>query len=66
MSKRFPELKRVPPTEDRERRNFDGAVKETLEIITGRRGIPIKQLQTGASSDDIAAKVNELIALLQE
>lgn len=60
-----PAIKRVPPTDDNERRSFDGAVKETLEIITGRRGTPIKALQSGASSDEIAAKINEVIALLQ-
>ena len=65
MSKRLPAIKRVPPSDDNERRSFDGAVKETLEIITGRRGVQVKPLQAGASSDDVVAKVNEVIALLQ-
>lgn len=65
MSKRLPAIKRVPPTGDKERRDFDDAVKETLEIITGRRGVAIKLLQTGASSDEIVAKINEVITLLR-
>lgn len=60
-----PAIKRVPPTDDNERRSFDGAVKETLEIICGRRGVPIKLLQSGASLEEVVAKINEVIRLLQ-
>lgn len=66
MSKRLPAIKRVPPTDDKERRDFDGAVKETLEILTGRRGVAIKRLSAGASTDEIVSKINEIVALMQE
>ena len=66
MSKRLPELKRVPPTDDRERSNFDGAVKETLEVLTGRRGVRISKLPSGAGTEAIVAKINEIISLLQD
>ena len=42
-------------------------MRETIEVITGRRpGIArIEKLKAGASVDEVAAKVNELIDLLQ-
>jgi len=41
------------------------AIKQNIETITGVRGKPIPQLATGASSDDITAKVNSILSLLQ-
>ncbi len=47
------------------REGFDQAVKESLEVITGRRGGGIQPLSTDASPTDVIAKVNEIIARLQ-
>ncbi len=44
---------------------FDRSVKETLEIITGRREGAIDPLKSDASMADVVAKVNELIARIQ-
>jgi len=44
---------------------FSKSVKETLEIITGIRGEKLKPLAADASLDDVIAKVNEIISLLQ-
>lgn len=44
---------------------FDKAVKERLEIITGLRGGAIAPLDTSASLDDVIAKINELLDVLQ-
>jgi len=43
---------------------FDARVRETLEVLTGRRGGRIAPLPADATSDDIIAKINELIARL--
>jgi hypothetical protein len=40
-------------------------VKETLEIITGRRDGKVQPLPADASLADVVNKVNELIARLQ-
>jgi len=47
--------------------DFDAAVKETLEIITGRRpNVPkIAKLASTATTADIINKVNELLDRLQ-
>ena len=64
MSVRKPNIPGVPkPGEDR--RRFDAAVKENLETITGKRGEKIDLLNADASLDDVIAKVNEIVALLQ-
>ncbi len=47
------------------RTGFDQSVKETLEIITGRRGGSVQPLPADASLADVVKKVNELIARLQ-
>lgn len=44
---------------------FEREVKETLEIIMGRRGNRIKPLDTTATQAQIIEKVNELLKLLQ-
>lgn len=48
-----------------DREPFDRALKETLEVITGRRGAVIEPLAAGASLDDVVRKLNEIIARLQ-
>ncbi|MFN3359497.1 MAG: hypothetical protein ACK418_26315 [Pseudomonas sp.] len=53
------------PRDGHPRAPFDQAVKETLEIVTGRRAGRIEPLPAGASTNDVIAKVNEIIARLQ-
>lgn len=53
------------PTGNQPRKGFDQAVKETLEIMTGRRGNTVQPLPTGSSLADVTDKLNELIARLQ-
>lgn len=47
------------------RTRFDASIKETLEILTGLRGSEVKPLATTATTDDIIAKINELLRVLQ-
>lgn len=57
----------IPPSPkpgDR-REGFDQAVKENIEIITGRRGEKIRALPDTASLADVISKVNEIVARLQ-
>lgn len=53
------------PRDGQPRTPFDQAVKETLEIITGRRGGAVQPLPADASLADVIAKVNELVARIQ-
>lgn len=53
------------PGDDKSRQRFDSAVKENLEIITGQRVAELTELDVDASTSDIIAKVNEIIARLQ-
>ena len=53
------------PQGNQPRAAFDQAVKETLEIVTGRRAGRIEPLPAGASTDQIIAKLNEVIERLQ-
>ena len=54
------------PATDRARYGFDAAVKERLEVIAAVRGERIAPLDTStATAADCAAKINELLALLQ-
>lgn len=50
---------------DYQLRNVLGPMKENIEILTGRRGTPIAQLSTSPTNAELAAKVNELLTLLQ-
>lgn len=59
-----PTIPQVPRAEQ-PRAGFDHSIKETLEIITGRRGGPIQPLPADASLADVINKVNELIDRLQ-
>lgn len=63
MPKPVPPLPRSSVGTDR--RPFDEVVKENLEVITGQRGVKLATLKTGATLDEVAAKLNEVIVLLQ-
>lgn len=53
------------PREGQPRAEFDQAVKENLEVLTGRRTGRIQPLQPTATQAEIIAKVNEIIDRLQ-
>ena len=53
------------PRPDQPRGGFDQAVKENLEILTGRRQGQVKPLVSTATSDEIIAKLNEIIERMQ-
>jgi len=59
-----PAIPQVPRAEQ-PRAAFDQATKETLEIITGRRGGSVKPLANDASLADVIAKLNELLTRIQ-
>lgn len=60
------QIPKVPGTADRARYKFDDAVKERLEVIAAVRGERITPLNTStATAADCAAKINEILALLQ-
>jgi hypothetical protein len=59
-----PAIPQVPRAEQ-PRAGFDQSIKETLEIITGRRGGSVQPLPADASLADVVSKLNELIARLQ-
>ena len=54
-----PGLPSSPRTPGREQ--FDTAVKETLEIITGRRGVKVSPITGSYDVEHVAKKLNELI-----
>ena len=58
-----PSIPQVPRA-NQPREAFDLAVKENIEIITGRRGGRggIQPLRVDASLADLIAKLNELVA----
>lgn len=61
-------MKRAIPSVPRPgdpRDKFDAALKENLEIMTGRRGDKIKPLAETATTAEITAKINEIIERLQ-
>jgi len=63
---RKPGIPPVPKKVD-DRTRFDGAVKESLEIVMGRAKNKSALLDpTTATLDDVVAKVNELLLTLQE
>jgi hypothetical protein len=59
-----PAIPQVPRAEQ-PRTGFDQAVKENLEVITGRRGGSVQPLPADASLADVIQRLNELIARLQ-
>lgn len=59
-------IPQVPLSTDPQRRQFDTALKENLEVLTGRiRGTTLEPLDSTAALSDVIAKVNALIAHLQ-
>lgn len=67
MSTKKRSIPQIPPDASLGRKVFDTAVKETLEVITGRReNTRISKLPADASMADLVAKVNQIIDLLQE
>jgi hypothetical protein len=55
----------LPPKPGEDRTRFDSAVKESLEVIMGRRGFTIAALPSAASNTQIIDKINEIIATIQ-
>lgn len=53
------------PRPDQPRTGFDQAVKENLEILTGRRQGQVKPLASTATTAEIIAKVNEIVERMQ-
>lgn len=60
-----PAIPRVPPSGNPERTRFDAKVKERLEILSGVRGTEIKPLSGSATTEQIVATLNEILARLQ-
>jgi hypothetical protein len=58
-----PAIPQIPKGNGNEK--FYKSIKECLETIMGRRSKPIKPLNSDASSDDVIAKINEIIERLQ-
>lgn len=44
--------------------NSIGAIKETIEIITGARGGELAKLSTTATTADIITKINQIVVRL--
>ena len=60
----IPPVPRSAATSDRHL--FDSAVKESLEVLRGEIGDRLTELDpASATLDDVIAKLNELIVLLQ-
>lgn len=59
-----PAIPQVPRGEQ-PRAGFDNSVKETLEILTGRRQGKVTPLAGTATTAEVIAKVNEIIDRLQ-
>lgn len=49
------------PRGNQPREAFDLAVKENLEVMTGRRGGTVQPLAPDASLADVISKINELL-----
>lgn len=60
-----PSIPQVPRSDNQQRTLFDSAVKESLEVITGKRGGSVKTLEPDASLADVIARFNELVGRLQ-
>ena len=57
--------KRAIPGSSADQKDINAAVKENIEIITGRRGEKIALLPTDAQIEDVISKINEIINRLQ-
>jgi hypothetical protein len=53
------------PNAGENRERFDRALKENVETLTGARGVRINKLPADAGIEDVIAKVNEILTLLQ-
>lgn len=54
------------PSSGGSRAHFDGAIKESMEILMGRRATPITLLDPStATAEDCAKKINEILERLQ-
>lgn len=65
---RTPRKPAIPPTPKpgENRARFDQALRENVEIVTGRRSDPIALLDPAtATAEDCASKINEILARLQ-
>lgn len=60
-----PSIPDIPPSLAGDQYRFQQAVKETVESITGRRGQKVKALPASATAADCAAKINEILEVLQ-
>lgn len=66
---RTPRKPAIPstPKPDENRARFDQALRENIEILTGRRADPIPLLDPAtATTEDCAKKINELVRRLQD
>lgn len=60
-----PGIPKVPTPGDN-RTHFDSSIKESLEILMGRRATPITELDPStATAGDCAKKINEILGRLQ-
>lgn len=57
--------KRAIPAPNAQQVLINTAVKERLEIIGGERGGAIKPLPPGATLEQIVAKINEILGVMQ-
>lgn len=64
MSDKKRAIPRAPAQGD-DRRQFDQAVKENLEILMGQRAGRIERIKQDATLAEVIAKVNEIITRLQ-
>lgn len=58
----------IPPVPkvDEDRVRFDGAVKESLETVLGRRNSTVKPLDPlTATTANIVSKINEILGIMQ-
>lgn len=62
MSKKA--IPQVPRPKD-DRYLFDMAIKENIEVITGRRDTPLQRLRPTATQDEIISAINNIIDRLQ-
>ena len=60
-----PSIPQVPRSDNQQRTLFDSAVKESIEVITGKRGGSVKPLEPDATLAEVVARFNELVARLQ-
>ncbi len=65
FNKQIRSLPRVPIGESQQTTQFMSSVKEVIDTITGKRDGQIETLPSGASNDQIIAKINELLNRIQ-